>query len=53
MYYKDKKYLDYLRDMQEILEDKNKFIRAELGVMKQKLKMKKAESLDSLDEPYM
>ena len=39
--------------MQEILEDKNKFVRAELNVMKQKLKMKKAESPDSLDEPYV
>lgn len=29
MYYPDKKYLDYLKEMQELLEDKEKFIKAE------------------------
>lgn len=53
MYYQDQKYIDYLNNMQEILEDKNKFVRAELNVMKQKLKMKKAESPDLLEEPYI
>lgn len=35
MYYQDKKYLDYLSRMQEILEDKEKFIEAELKIIKQ------------------
>lgn len=34
MYYPDKKYTDYLERMQEIIEDKNKYIEAELDIMK-------------------
>lgn len=34
MYYPDKKYQDYLDRMQEILEDKDKFIDAELQIIK-------------------
>lgn len=34
MYFIDKKYTDYLARMQEIIEDKNKFIEAELDIMK-------------------
>ena len=34
MYFPDKKYTDYLERMQEIIEDKNKFIEAELDIMK-------------------
>lgn len=34
MYFQDKKYINYLNKMQEILEDKNKFIEAELQIIK-------------------
>lgn len=44
MYYPDQKYKDYLSNMQEILEDKNKFIEAELKIMKEKLNMNIDES---------
>lgn len=33
MYYQDKKYIDYLDRMQEILEDKSKFVNAELELI--------------------
>lgn len=33
MYFKDKKYLDYLNEIQEILENKDKFIEAELEII--------------------
>lgn len=36
MYFKDKKYLDYLNEMQEILENKDKFIEAELEIINSK-----------------
>lgn len=49
MYYQDQKYIDYLRNMQELLEDKEKFVRAEFNLMNQKLKAKKVEQLD---EPF-
>lgn len=48
MYFPDKKYLDYLQRMQEILEDKEKFIQAELSVMNERLrKNKKSLELDN------
>lgn len=34
MYFQDKKYTDYLNRMQEILEDKDKFIQVELQIIK-------------------
>lgn len=34
MYYPDKKYTEFLARMQEIIEDKNKYIQAELDIMK-------------------
>jgi len=34
MYFQDKKYLDYINKMQEILDDKDKFIDAELQIIK-------------------
>lgn len=43
MYYPDKKYSDYLQRMQEILEDKDKFVQAELSVMNQKLRKGKVD----------
>ena len=43
MYYPDAKYLAYLDTMQEILEDKSKFVEAELEVM-EKLKQENAYS---------
>ena len=36
MYFKDKKYLDYLNEIQEILENKDKFIEAELEIINSK-----------------
>lgn len=33
MYFKDKKYLDYLNEIQEVLENKDKFIEAELEII--------------------
>ena len=42
MYFQDKKYLDYLNRMQEILGDKNKFVEAELQIIKD-LKMDKVQ----------
>lgn len=36
MYFKDKKYLDYLNEMQEILDNKDKFIEAELEIINSK-----------------
>lgn len=48
MYFPDKKYLDYLQRMQEILEDKEKFVQTELTVMNERLrKNKKDIKLDS------
>ena len=41
MYYQDQKYLDYLKQMQEILENKEKFIQAELKIMNENLRMNK------------
>lgn len=35
MYFQDKKYVDYLNRMQEILENKEKFVEAELQIIKQ------------------
>ena len=40
MYFKDKKYLDYLNEMQEILENKDKFIEAELEIINSKKEKK-------------
>ena len=34
MYYPDKKYLDYLKTMQNLLEDKEKFIKAEMEIVR-------------------
>lgn len=34
MYFQDKKYMDYLNRMQELLEDKDKFIEAELQIIR-------------------
>lgn len=42
MYFQDKKYIDYLNRMQEILEDKDKFIEAELQIIKD-LKMDESD----------
>ena len=51
MYFQDKKYLDYLQTMQEILDNKDKFVQAELNVMKQRLK-KKVKEPEGWDEYY-
>ena len=34
MYYPDKKYKDYLNTMQDLLENKDKFIEAEMKIAK-------------------
>lgn len=46
MYFPDKKYLDYLSKMQEILEDKEKFTQAEYNIMS--FKLRKAQMLDEI-----
>jgi len=50
MYYPDDKYKNYLQRMQEILENKDKFIQAELSVMNQKLRKSKKNLI--LDDEY-
>lgn len=48
MYYPDEKYTNYLNRMQEILEDKDKFVQAELAIIN-KNKVKKTEDFDYED----
>lgn len=48
MYYPDEKYTNYLNRMQEILENKDKFIHAELAIINRN-KAKKAEDFDYED----
>lgn len=45
MYFPDKKYKDYLNRMQELLEDKEKFIEAELEIIKELKKDEKESKL--------
>lgn len=49
MYYPDRKYTDYLKRMQEILEDKEKFIEAELSIMHEKV-AKSKENINPNDK---
>lgn len=51
MYYPDDKYQNYLQRMQEILEDKEKFVQAELSVMNNTLR-KRTETVISVEDPY-
>lgn len=46
MYYPDEKYQNYLQRMQEILENKDKFIQAELEIMR---RIRKTPNLDDFD----